>query len=210
MPSITLRNNKNSPLSFSEADNNIIELDNRTKKGWFDLQSPIYTRPGGNSPGFVSFKGRITRPELEYGKEQEVFCDWHINHDWKPGSMLYPHVHFTTKSNMSGNIMFHVEYTYAAGFGSTKPSTFCDIQEIMIEYYIPPNSAGIHFIAEAAEGYGIPGTNLEVDSVIMGCIHRHDGMMSNEMTDSVILVQADLHYEKDRMSTPNRKPNFYG
>lgn len=209
MPNLTLRQNKNSPLSFTEADNNIIELDNRTRSGWHDLQSAVYTRPGGNSPGFTIYKGKISRPELEYNREQEVFCDWHLNHDWKPGTMLYPHVHFTTKSNIGGNVAFHFEYTYAARHDSSKPNKFFDPQEIIVNFYIPPNSADTHFVAEAPEGQGIPGTNLEVDSVIMSCIHRYDNIL-NPFTDSLILVQADLHIEVDRMSTPYRTPNFYG
>lgn len=207
MYSISLRSARNSPLSFTELDNNFKELDFRTKYGWFDLQSALYTRPGGNSPGYAQFQDRIYRPELQKGLEQELYADFHINHDYSPGTMIYPHLHFTTNSNNSGSVKINFQYTWARRHESDGQTTFTSSITKSSIINIQANHAKTHFVTELAEGDGIDGTGLEADVVIMMCVWR-DAV--DTFPDSILAIQADCHYEKDRSATPNRAPNFYG
>ena len=207
---ITYRSVKGSPLSVSEADANAAQFDLKTKDGWADIVSEFYTRGGPASPGVSQFIGGIYLLEFSPTDTLEAFANFHIPHAYKQNTMMYPHIHFSTQSNAAGVVRWVVEWTFARRHDSTGQTAFPATQTNVIEFSIPANSANKHFIAEAAEGQGIPGTNIEVDGMVMCRIYREAAHVNDTFDASVWAITSDLHIEVDRASTPNRAPNFYG
>ena len=60
--SIITRQGKGAPLTYVEADNNLVELDNRTKIGWRDNIIEMTTRNGPAEPQMVPFRDGIYLP----------------------------------------------------------------------------------------------------------------------------------------------------
>lgn len=200
---------KGSRLSFEEADANWGVLDTKTKDGWFDIVSEFYTRGGPAAPGVSQFIGGIYLLEFSDTDTLEAFANFHIPHAYKPGSMIYPHVHFSVQGNNAGTVRWGFEYTFARSAASTGQTAFPATVTIYIDYAVPANSAYKHFIAEAPEGTGIPGTHIEVDGMILSRVFREPAHANDTFVGSVWAITSDLHTEVDRHATPNRAPNFY-
>lgn len=206
---ITRRLVKGSRLTNAEGDANLDHFDLKTKDGWFDIVSEFYTRGGPAAPGVSQFLGGIYLLEFSDTDTLEAFANFHIPHAYKPGSMIYPHVHFSVQSNNAGTVRWGFEYTFARSAASTGQTAFPTTSTIYIDYVVPANSAYKHFIAEAGEGAGIPGTHIEVDGMILSRVFREPAHANDTFVGSVWAITADLHTEVDRASTPNRAPNFY-
>lgn len=206
---ITTRTGKGSPLSYAEMDANLDQFDLKTKDGWADIVSEFYTRGGPASPGVSQFIGGIYLLEFSDSDTLEAFANVHIPHAYRPGSMMYPHIHFSTTSNLAGTVRWGVEWTFARRHDSTGQITFPATSTIYIDFPIPANSANVHFVAEPAEGLGIPGTHIEVDGMVMTRVFREAGHTNDTFAASVWAITADMHIEVDRHATPSRSPNFY-
>jgi hypothetical protein len=206
---IVYRSVKGVDLVPSEVDGNFSELDTRTAEGWADIVSELYLRGGPSSPSVAQYKSGIYLYELMPNDTLEVFSNFHIPHTWKPGTMLYPHIHFTTSSNEAGVVRWGFEYTWARRHDSSGFKTFPATQTISVDFTIPANSADTHFVCEAPNLGGIDGTNIEVDAMVLMRIYREGAHENDTFPDSVFGITADLHIEVDRQATPNRAPNFY-
>lgn len=206
---ITTRSGKGSPLSYAEMDANLDQFNLKTKDGWFDIVSEFYTRGGPAAPGVSQFIGGIYLLEFSDTDTLEAFANFHIPHAYKPGTMIYPHVHFSVQSNDAGTVRWGFEYTFARSAASTGQTAFPATTTIYIDFPVPANSAYKHFIAEAAQGTGIPGTHIEVDGMILARVFREPAHVNDTFVGSVWAITSDLHTEVDRHATPNRAPDFY-
>lgn len=200
---------KGAPLTPTQADANLDLLETRTGDGWFDIVSEFYTRGGPAAPGVSQYIGGIYLLEFSDTDTLEAFANFHIPHSYKPNTMIYPHVHFVVKSNSAGTIRWGFEWTFARRADSTGLTAFPATQTIYIDFAVPANSADKHFVAEAAQGAGIPGTNIEVDGMILARVFREPTHPNDTFVGSAWAITSDLHVEVDRHSTPNRAPNFY-
>lgn len=210
MTTLITSSGKGAPLTPTEADNNLSLLQTRTGEGWFDIVSEFFTRGGPASPGVSAFIGGIYLLEFTDTDTLEAFANFHIPHAYKPGSMIYPHIHFSVQTNNAGTVRWGFEWTFARSAASTGQTAFPTTQTIYIDFPVPANSAYKHFIAEASEGNGIPGTHIEVDGMILSRVFRAPAHANDTFVGSVWAITSDLHTEVDRASTPNRAPNFYG
>jgi hypothetical protein len=206
---ITLRQSKGSPLTYTELDGNFSQLDTKTKDGWADIVAELYTRTSPQAAGVNLFRNGIYLYEFDAAELREAFSNFHIPHAWKPGTMVYPHMHYSVNTASSGVVRWGFEYTLARRNDSTGQTAFPATTTIYVEQTIAANSDHTHFVCEAAEGNGIPGTNLEVDAMILMRVFRDAEHVNDTFPDSAFGITVDLHIEVDRASTPNRAPDFY-
>lgn len=207
--SLIKRSAKGSPLTWGEMDGNIDHFDLKTKDGWADIVAELYTRSGVNSPNTTQFIGNIYLYEFDPTVMMEAFANFHIPHAYKPGTMIYPHMHFSVQTNNSGVVRWGFEYTFARRHDSTGLTVFPAPTTLYKEFTIPSNSANTHFVAEVADLAGIPGTDIEVDGIVMMRVFRDPTHPNDTFPDSVFGITADLHHEVDRHATPQRAPDFY-
>lgn len=200
---------KGAPLTPNEADNNLVDLEVRTGQGWADIVSELIIRDSALSPISTPYKGGIYLWGFPTDDVRECFANFHIPHPWKPGTMIYPHVHFTTASNAAGTVRWGFEYTWARRHDSTGQLKFPASQIIYVDFAIAANSADTHFVCEAPQDGGIVGTGLEVDSMILMRIFRDGTHVNDTFPDTILGITADLHHEVDRHATPQRAPDFY-
>lgn len=196
---------KGAPLTPVEADANLTLLQTRTGDGWRDNISSIDTRGGGTAPQINLYRDGIYLYEFSADSMNEVFSNFHIDHDYKLGTMLYPHLHFVTTSNAAGVVRLGFEYTFAQGHGL---GSFPASTTLMLDFTVPANSAHVHFVAEMPEGQGIPGTGVDTDGVVLMRIFRDAAHSNDTFTGTIFGIIVDLHYQVDRYATKNRAPNF--
>ena len=201
---------KGAPLTPTEADANLSLLETRTGDGWFDNVSQLYLRDTADSADPSPFVGGISLRRFVPNEMREAFAEFHIPHTWRPGTMMYPHVHFTILSAGAGTVRWGFEYIFARTQRSDAFTQYpATSTTLYLEQVIPANSERTHFVVEAAQGQGIPGTDLEVDGMILARVFR-DGAHANDTFESDVFgITVDLHTEIDRYSTPFRFPPFY-
>lgn len=204
---ITLRETKGSVLTYTEADHNFEELDNRTELGWRDNIVQLDTQPGNvNAPALNTFMGSISAFNFFAGEMSEAFAAFHIDHDYALGTNIYPHLHWSTTDNIVGTIRWGIEYTVAKGH---QQQAFFE----PITVYIEQTTTGtpyMHMVAEVSDEDSIKGALLDIepDTLILARFFR-DGTHPNDTlaTDAFVFI-VDLHYQANRFSTPYKRPDF--
>lgn len=210
MGHLLTREDKGAPLTPTEADANLNLLETRTGDGWFDNVSQLYLRDTADSADPAPFVGGISLRRFIPGEMREAFAEFHIPHTWKPGTMMYPHVHFTILSAGAGTVRWGFEYIFARTQRSNAFTQYpTSSTTIYLEQVIAANSERTHFVVEAAQGQGIPGTDLEVDGMILVRVFRDGAHVNDTFASDVFGITVDLHTEIDRYSTPFRFPPFY-
>jgi hypothetical protein len=124
------------------------------------------------------------------------------------GTKLYPHVHWSINSDATGAVRWGIEYSLAKGHQQAPfgPTTTVYVEQACIG--VPY----MHYVAEVSEANAIDGTLLEIepDTMVICRIFR-DGAHPNDTLDADVFgIMADLHYQADKATTPNKSPNFFG
>jgi len=203
--------NKGAPLTPTEADFNMALLNIRTGEGWDDLVAPMEIQTGSpDAPTLTEWMEHMWLPEFNNSNDLSVLGKFHVNHRYKLGTMMYPHLHFSPNDDAaSGVVRLGFRYKVARRHDSTGQIKFTNAVTLIREFNIPLNSAGTHFVVEMPESEGIPSTHLEPDVMILMETFRFGGHVNDTFTGSIWCMTHDLHYELDRDATINRAPNFY-
>lgn len=176
--------------------------------GWKDNLASFLTGKvaGANVPSFSTLLDGLSGYEFTASQLKEIWVSFHIGHDYAPGTLQYPHVHFSPDSDeVAGVVRWGVEYTIANSAGGVFPAS----RTVYIETDVPASSKSAHIIGEVSDGDAISGDGLLPDAVLM-CRYFRDGAHANDTyAGSVIGIYGDLHYQSDRDTTVNRIADFY-
>ena len=173
---------------------------------WYDLLAPISSagRRGATSDFDWTDYNATGIYQPDFALNEDGICVFHINHDIKRGSKMYPHVHWSTDGVDTNPVHWELNYIYADR-NDTTPSTFSAKQTVTL-VGTPTGTAFQHIVTETNDANAID--SLEVDSVILLQIKRvTNGATDN--TDTVFGHFVDFHYQRERLGTPNKAPDFY-
>lgn len=175
-----------------------------TEEGWQDYTStfiPSAVHPS-TTPTYSAF-GANGLYALLFAEGDIAFINFHIQHDIKTGSDIYPHVHFSPSTTMSAGetIVWTVEY--ASADRNQNDSFTGTLNSITMTYTADGNEvAGEHLVVECSDADAI--AVQDVDSMILCKITLGNGTY----TGDVFGHTADLHYQVGRISTPNKAYPF--
>ena len=169
--------------------------------GWRDLIGPVTgAATGGGTPTATVFGPSGNIKQTAFGVNDSVYMSFHVQHDTKPGSTMYPHVHWSTNGTSTASVKWEINYTTAAGHNQ---AAFPAESTITVEE-AASGTAWQHMVTEDATGITAP----EVDSLILIELKRITNG-GTENLDTVFGLTVDWHYEVDRLATKNRAPDFY-
>jgi hypothetical protein len=184
-----------------------VELQRKVRDGWFDLLAPISASgvPSSNAPTWQSFGPAAPRQrrELAFNIGDYVFVQaFHTNHDMKPNSKAYFHVHWATNGTSTLPVRWELGIQRALGHNQANfgAPTIYTIEQAA------HGTAWRHMVTEMSDAQAI--TITEPDELILVTLCR----VSNGGTDNpdrVFALNGDFHYERDRDATPRKAPNFY-
>jgi hypothetical protein len=104
-------------LVLNKVSGNGIKVDTATPVfGWRDiLGEPKGNNTGASKPTFASYQGGLYQYQFAAGDED--FWEFHIPHDYVPGTDVYLHIHWSHTSTLvtGGTVTFEVESSYAKG-----------------------------------------------------------------------------------------------
>lgn len=207
---IITRAGKGSVLTHNELDGNFTYLDSTrnalTESGWRDMLAPLSAArvPPSNAPSLENFgsAGSLQRTEYAFDVGEYIFVTpLHTQHDLKPNSLAYFHVHWTTNGTNVNTVRWEINYQRSKGHGQ---AAFGAPTQLLLAAQAPTGTAYTHMIIEDTVGI----TLYEPDELIIATIRRvTNGGTDN--TDTVFALMCDLHYQVDRQATLNKAPNFY-
>jgi hypothetical protein len=174
--------------------------------GWNDLKSPLSTGKavGGNVPTFAAITDSIKAYNFSASTMNELFLvPFHIGHDYKPGSLIFFHMHWSPDDTNTGVVRWGIEYSVSKGHGQ---QAFPASTTVYLEQ-AGSGTAKQHQIIEDTVGVS---TDIEPDSLILMRIFRDAAHANDTYTGIAWGHTLDAHYQSDRKNTINKTPNFYG
>jgi len=135
---------------------------------------------------------------------KDVYTSIHIEHDYLPGTKLYPHIHWSHIIAVpSGDVKWTIEYSVAKGHsvGAYPASTtISKVQTAGAQY--------THHIAEVSDDDAIPSDNVEPDSVVIMRISRDPADVADTFENNAYLIAVDIHYQSKILYTNEKVSPF--
>lgn len=176
--------------------------------GWQDLRGNfIGSRlgQGVNAPAWTLFTGGLYGYTFGPTGSDEVWVSFHIPHDYVAGTPIYIHMHWTPSSVDTGTVRWGVEYSIAKGYSQEAFPASTTI-------YLEQAASGtdrMHQIIETPLVDAIPGTEIEVDAIVMMRVFRDGSHVNDTYADAAFGIECDLHYQSSGTTTKNKNYPFF-
>lgn len=183
--------------------------------GWRDIIGNVQPKSSGaGSPTRAVYAGGTLG---QYSFIANDLCDFefHIPHDYVPGTDIYFHVHWShTGTSISGNAVFTIYYTYSKGHNQ---ANFPAEKTVTITY----NTTNIattpqyrHRVDEviisgpSATATLMDRDDIEVDGLVLATL-KLTTLPTIGGGGALFIHTCDVHYQSTNIATKNRAPNFY-
>lgn len=169
---------------------------------WDDLRiSGSAARLGSTAPTLSAFlgAGNIKALTFDAGQHDEIHFEVQMPHDWKQGTNIYPHVHWTPATADAGNVVWQLDYTWASHSG-----TFGASATLTSDATPAGGTAWVHKMTELKDGSGnnyIAGTGQTISSMLVCRLHRDAGAGTDTLAAAVSFLEFDIHYERDTLGS---------
>ena len=192
--------------SLAISDNGFVTL-NGSATTWTDMVVPVTAVKLGstNSPTFVVMKNNgtsrgvwtFTFGDFGSGSEQEVFFSIQMPHNWKEGSTIYPHVHWSPQSAVAGSVVWGFEYSMV-NYNQAAPIIFPTTTLVTTTTAaVTVTDIDKHFIA-AFTAITPSATQDKISSIIMCRLWRNSANnLDTYDGGNAALLSFDIHYEID-------------
>jgi hypothetical protein len=190
-----------------EADGSI--LLEGTATAYTDLVVPLFnTRLGADNQAIwakMNDNGSGSRGVYTYtfenqstGNEEEVFFSVQLPHNWKEGSTIYPHVHWSPQtSGNNGSVVWGLEYTWV-NYNSTTPLTFPNTTIITVtSASINGSSYRDKHLITSFNGLTPDNTQDKISSILMCRFFRKSGDAADTYNGNAAVLSVDFHYQMD-------------
>ena len=184
---------------------------------WKDLFGHLRPDTGGaGAPTLAAVRGGLVR-EFFYGAADKMDMDFHVPHDYVPGSDIFIHIHWGHNGTaISGDFVVTFAHTYAKGHNQT---IFPAEKSVVMTYStvdVATTPRWIHRIDEVQLSSSGGSASL-MDSALL----EPDGVALVNMTITTIptitggspnlpfIHFADIHYQSTGIGTKQKAPNFY-
>src|SRR3990167_1384420 len=123
--------------------------------------------------------------------EEELFFTAQLPHSYEEGTDIEPHIHFSSVSSATGNVIWGLEYNWA-NIGDLFPIT-------TISTVTYSAGASIQYQHIVANLQVISGTGKRTSSMINGRVYRQK--TNNTYNDDVAFLEIDFHFKQCGMGT---------
>ena len=197
------RTSKGSPLTHSELDGNIAELDRRTEVSWQSQRGQLSISGIPTPPTMTLYNG-IYLPSFDPDNVNEATVTIHVPHDYVAGSDIYVHGHFLTAAATSGTVRWGFTLSWAIpnrGETVTTEQKFTTPYTSYIEHAVTSSDQDVHHIEEST-AISIP--YLVSESLINMRVFRDASHVNDTYPSSVFLIVVGLTYQSHGFGTVTR------
>lgn len=217
-------------LVINKASGNGIKVDTASPTwGWRDKEGSITVKgTGTNNPAWAAYRtsGSASISAFLFANgasEKEAWIEFHMPHDWVPGTDLYIHAHWSQivvdtggAAGVPGVCEWVFDISYADGHGTAGGAADPFIAPITrtITQQASTTQYG-HMIAEVqvsnngGTGGMLDSATLQVDGLLLVRIHRDSAHVNDTLNQDVYLHFVDIHYQSTNVGTKQKAPNFY-
>jgi len=176
--------------------------------GWRDITADINVKGGLNTPTWTTFLTNISAYQFDLVND-ECWLNFHIPHDYVPGTDLYIHAHWgLNTADTTNSITWGFDATLAER-NDTSPDAFPATTNKTVTH----NCATVnvpqygHVVSEVqlTTSGALNGNNVAVDGIILCRVY----LSADAGNIDPFLFFVDLHYQSQNMATKNKAPNFY-
>lgn len=177
---------------------------------WHDMLGEIRIRGvAATDPSYAVYTGGIRA--YQFSLNDIVWNEYHIKHDYAPGTDLYIHVHWShiSAAVTTGSVTWSFEITYAKGhdqaaFPATKTITVTQNgSTTQYQHMI----AEVAFTAATADATHFDRDDIEIDGLVLVKTELTANSL-NAATDPFVHY-IDIHYQSTCIGSKNKAPNFY-
>lgn len=165
----------------------------------FRVEASI-VKPGATAPSYKAFgpSGNLQALMFEAGHHDEAMFEMQMPHNWKLGTNIYPHVHWTPTTADAGNVVWELEYAWCnIGDAFGAPSNMAS------DATAAGGIAWMHkltYLKSGGNNY-IDGTGKTLSSMLVCRIHRNSNSGSDTLNKDVALLEVDFHYQIDSLGS---------
>lgn len=181
---------------------------------WHDLLGFVHAvGVGATDPTWSTFQGNIKQYQFTVG--DEVWNNFHIPHDYVPGSDLFLHVHWAHAATTvtGGSVTWGFDITYAKGhnqaaFPATVNTTIAqNASTTQYQHML----AEVQISAASPSGSQIASNVLEPDGILLvrTYLSANAITVSGGLTPEPFAFYVDVHYQSTNIGTKQKAPNFY-
>jgi hypothetical protein len=118
---------------------------------------------------------------------EQIFGAMEINHDYKEGTDLYPHVHWAPTDANSGNVVWQLTYEIREGTTVAETDTIT----------VTDAAGGTAWEEMRADFDAIDGTGITIGYQFVFRLFRDPGHASDTYAHDAALLTFGLHYQVD-------------
>lgn len=221
---LTGGNPKFDTLTIDKTSGNGIKVDKTTPTfPWQDQLGKVAIRTAGaNDPTWAVYRSTIRQFQFSNAIVNEVWNEFHIPHDYVPGTDLYIHVHWSQTTvdtggagATPGNVKWYFDITYAKGHGTPGAAAngaFSASKTTSVVQQGSTTQYG-HQIAETVitdDGTSLIDRSLvEPDGLFLIRTYRDPADAADTLNQNPWVHEIDIHYQSTNIGTKNKSPNFY-
>jgi hypothetical protein len=186
---------------------------------WHDIIGELKIKsPGASDPALVTYRGNIQQYQFSNAVTNEVFLEYHIPHDYLPGSDIHIHTHWSQitvdtggPAGAPGTVKWSFDVSYAKGHNQapfSAPITATVTQQASSTQYqhmLPE----VQLSAASPSGSQLDTDDIEPDGVILVRAWRDPTDGSDTLDQAPFLHFIDVHYQSTNIGTKQKAPNFY-
>lgn len=197
--------------TFPKASGAGIKIDQTTPTfGWKDLLGPIQTKGSGtNNPTWATYRGNIS--QYQFSVNKECWLEFHIPHDYVPGSDIYIHTHWShiATNVTSGGVTWGWDVTYAKGYNQEAFSAPINttIQQNASTTQYKHMIAEVQLSSSTPSGSQLDSSLLEIDGLLLVRCYLSANNMS--AATNPFMHMTDLHYQSTQLATKSKNTPFY-
>ena len=152
---------------------------------------------GSGSRGVYTF---TFEDQNSSSNEEEVFFTVQLPHNWKEGTAIYPHLHWSPQAASAGSVVWGLEYSWA-NYDATTPLSFPNTTIInSTSAAIVSGDVDKHLIT-AFSSITPSASQDKISSILICRLYRKSADAADTYTGNAAVLSFDFHYEIDAVGS---------
>ncbi len=173
---------------------------------WNAIYQKVMTHDESHAPILGTVKGNMKGLLFSGTVLNESWVEFTLPNDVHLDSNLYLGVHWMPISTSTGNVKIGLEYEIVKGFAQQSLSS---TTTVYVEQNITTSQQYKGHTSLVADDDAIDDTAVEPGAIVRVRVFRDPTDSGDTFNDSIHLWQLSLHYQKARIGTRNKSPNFF-
>lgn len=193
-------------ITLIDGQNTVIKTDNENI--WTNITQPFAIKAvsGSGNPLFAAWRGNFQGLSFSATAMNQVWCDFHLGHDYAEGTPVYPQIHWLPLTTGAGVVQWGIEWCYADGYNT---DIFSNSTTILINHDVASGSQYKNMVSYVNDADAIALPDMKVGGVIKTRIFRNAAVAADTYAGAVHAWQGSMHYQKARLGTKNKMPDFF-